>query len=295
MRTAHPALTVLTCLLCALVLLCALPPVSVAQSGTPVDVKKPPASLDPASDRNAPLEITADGSLEWDKNHKQMIARGNAIAKQGKTSVAAETLVADYRDSPKTKGKKNTGGDIWRLSADDGVRIQSGESEAFGDKAVYDLDRGVATLTGKALKLVSPGQTVTARDSFEYWVPQGKLRALGKAKVLRGEDVLESDTLIAFLDTDKAGDRRLDRVEADGHVIITTPTERAEGDRGVYNATTQIATLTGHVRLTRGQNILEGERAEINLETNVSRLFGSSQTPDGRVRGVFYPGGTRPE
>lgn len=242
-------------------------------------------------DRNAPLEITADGSLEWNRNHKQMTAKGKAIARQGNTSVSAEILIADYREG--RSGGKNGGGEIWRLSASDTVRIRSGESEAFGDRAVYDLDRGVAVLTGKNLKMISPGQTVTARESFEYWVTQGRVKAIGHAKVLHGEDVLEADILTAFLSTGGSENRTLERVETEGRVIITTPTERAEGDRGVYIAATQIATLTGNVRITRGQNVLEGQRAEVNLATNVSRMFGAGDS-SGRVRGVFYPKGSTP-
>lgn len=249
------------------------------------------ASLDPA--RNAPLEITADGSLEWNRDHKQMTAKGNALARQGNTAVAADSLIADYREGRSDGKNKASGGEIWRLSAAGSVRIRSGESQAFGDQAIYDLDRGVAVLTGKNLKMVSPGQTVTARDSFEYWVTQGRIKAIGSAKVLHGEDILESDTLTAFLSGNGSGNRSLERVETQGHVVITTPTERAEGDRGVYDAQTQIATLTGNVRITRGQNILEGQRAEVNLATNVSRMFGAGDS-SGRVRGIFYPKDSAP-
>lgn len=243
------------------------------------------APLNP--DRNAPLEITADGALEWQRDGKQMVAKGNARARQGDVSVSAAVMTADYRD--KDKG----GMEIWRLTAAGDVRIKSADSEARGDQAIYDLDRGVAVMTGKDLRLVTSEQTVTAKESFEYWIAENRMKAIGGAQVVRGSDRLESDTLSAIFAQDAKGQRTLDHVEAAGHVVITTPTERAEGDRGVYDARTQIATLTGHVRLTRGPNVLEGERAEVNLATHVSRLLGgggSTGGDSGRVRGVFFPG-----
>lgn len=244
------------------------------------------APLNP--DRNEPLEITADGALEWQRDGKQMVAKGNAKARQGDVSVSAAVMTADYRD--KDKG----GMEIWRLTAAGDVRIKSADSEAYGDQAIYDLDRGVAVMTGKNLRLMTPEQTVTAKESFEYWIAENRMKAIGGARVVRGGDRLDSDTLSAIFAQNAKGSRTLDHVEAAGHVVITTPTERAEGDSGVYDAKTQIATLTGNVRLTRGPNVLEGTRAEVNLATHVSRLLGGGGSgtggESGRVRGVFFPG-----
>lgn len=245
------------------------------------------AAINP--DRNAPLEITADGALEWRRDGKQMVARDNAVARQGDVSVSATVLTADYRD------KEGGGAEIWRLTAAGAVHIRSGNSEARGDEAIYDLDRGVAIMTGRDLRLSTPEQTVTAKDSFEYWIAENRLRALGGAKVLRGGDTLSANTLTAFFAPGPDGQRALDRVEGEGSVLITTPTEQAAGARALYDARTQIATLSGGVRLQRGPNVLEGERAEVNLATHISRIVGAGgagAAPGGagRVRGVFFPG-----
>lgn len=230
-----------------------------------------PAQAQAAQQQGAPLEITADGSLEWDRDHKKMLAEGNALARQGTTSIAADTLTADYRDGAPDGG--GLGNEIWRLTAQGNVRIETANSRAFGTHAVYDIDQGTVTLTG-----ATPGDSAKGL----------------RAKVLHAGDTLESDTLTAFLDAQgPEGRKSLDRVETKGRVVITTPTERVEGDRGVYVAATQIATLTGNVRITRDKNVLEGYKAEVNLATNVSRLFGSDE-PSGRVRGVFYPEKDKP-
>ncbi len=239
----------------------------------------------------APVEITADGSLEWSRNEKLFIARDNAKAVQADTSIKAETLTAHYRD-----GEKG-GMDIHRVEADQNVELKSKDSTVYGQKADYDMDKGFAVMTGNNLKMVSPDKTVTATERFEYWVNEGKLNAIGNARAdtknARGEtDTLEADRLEAVLKDDAKGQRKLETLEAIGNVVITTPTEKITGQRGLYNAVINKATLTGKVVLHRGPNMLQGERAEIDLNTNTSRLFGggTSSTQSGQVKGIFYPG-----
>lgn len=248
-----------------------------------------------------PVEITADETLEWRRNDTQFIARGAALAKQGDASVAAETLTADYR-----KGATSSM-EIYKLSADRNVVLKSGANTAYGDQGEYDLDKSLAILTGNDLKMVAPDQTITANERFEYWTEEGKINAVGRAKVTRpkvgsvGVDTLEADILTAMLKTDATGKRVLDTLEAKGKVVITTPSEVVTGAYGIYRAGSNKAQLSGGVTIKRGPNVLEGERAEVDLTTNISKIFGATPSGSitgpntgegagGRVRGVFYPG-----
>lgn len=233
-----------------------------------------------------PLEITADGSLEWKRNDKLFIARKNALAKQGESQVAAETLTAHYREG------KGSSMDLYRVDADDQVVITSKQSTAKGDHAVYDLDTGKAVLTGQALEMRGPDQVVTARDRFEYGVRDGTLIAVGHAKILRGQDTLEGDVITARLKDDAQGKRVLDTLEAQGHVVITTPTETATSTYAIYRAADNKAELTGGVTIKRGPNVLTGDRADVDMNTNTSRIFGgdTARGASGQVHGVFYPG-----
>jgi lipopolysaccharide export system protein LptA len=241
------------------------------------------------TDSKEPVEITADGTLEWLRNDKKFIARKNAIAQQGEVSLAAQTLTAYYREA------QGTDMEIWKVNADQDVVLKSRESTAYGQQAEYDLDKGIAVMTGNNLKMESPDQTVTAKESFQYWVTDGRLVATGRAKVVRpkpqggGNDTLEADKISAVLKENSKGERVLHSLEAVGNVVITTPTETIAGAYGIYKADTNKAELTGHVTLKRGPNTLEGEKAEVDLNTNTSRLFGNG-TDRGRVRGVFFPG-----
>lgn len=242
----------------------------------------------PMPESKAPLEITADDSLEWDRDNQRFTARENAMARQGPTALYASTLTADYRE-----GETNSM-EIWQMTANQNVIIESRQTKAYGDLAVYSLDDGLVTLTGADLRLVSPDQTVTAREKFEYWIAEGRLVAIGAAKVVRTSpegqtNTLEADTITAIMKENAQGERVLETLKADGNVRIVTPAEVLTGENGVYNRTSNTAEITGNVQIRRGPNTLEGTKATVDLNTNISRMFGG-QGPNGRVRGVFFPG-----
>lgn len=240
--------------------------------------------------KGQPLEISAEKSLEWLRDDKIFIARQNARATQGETSISADTLTARYRD------KDGNDMDIYEMTADNNVVINNNENNAYGDKVVYDVDQAMATMTGENLRMVGTDQTLTADDRFEYWVNKGKLIAYGNAIITRpkpngrGKDTLKSDKIVATLTENERGERVLKTLEATEKVTITTPAETLTGNYAIYNAASNIAEIKGSVRIRRGPNILEGARAEVDLNTNVSKLFGApTQEGTGRVRGVFFP------
>lgn len=92
-----------------------------------------------------------------------------------------------------------------------------------------------------------------------------------------------------------AGDMgAITHIEVEGHVLVATPEETAEGDKGDYDAEKRFLKLTGeHVVLTREQNILRGKSVEYDLVTGHSVLTTGDEAQkgkgDNRVRGVFVP------
>lgn len=240
-----------------------------------------------------PVEISAGKTLEWHQNDKQYVADGDVEAKQGDVTILSDTLIADYRDD-------NEGGNvqIWQLTADKNVRIKNTDSTAVGDKAVYNVDTGVAILTGESLSLTTPDQVITAVERMEYDTANGKAKAVGDAKIKRGSDTLTANTLTADFSKDSEGKQSLKSAQAIGNVTIKTPDETITGDNGFYNAGSNTAEVKGNVKIVRGPNILEGARAEVNLTTSVSKMFGASGGEAGgdkRVKGVFFPGSQKAE
>lgn len=234
-----------------------------------------------------PVEITADSTLEWDRTAKTFTATGKAKARQGDTAVEGDTLKARYRAS----SEKSI--DIRELEAIGNVVLTSKDSKAYGQRALYSLDTGLAVMTGDNLRMIAPGGQVTAKKRFEYWTNEGRLEALGDAEIQHKDDkgqinTLKADHFTAYLAKDSSGKQALKTLEAKGNVLITTPTETIKGTYGVYDAIKQTAEITGSVTITRGPNTLEGEKASVDLKTGVSTLAGSG-TSGGQVRGVFYP------
>lgn len=89
------------------------------------------------------------------------------------------------------------------------------------------------------------------------------------------------------------------RIEAQGNVVFTTPTETAIGEKAIYNVDTDTIDLIGsNVTLTRGQNILKGNALNYNMTTGRSVLTGGSSGvaaasggggKPARVHGLFVP------
>lgn len=218
-------------------------------------------------------------------------------------------------------GTDSGSNEIYRVEAIGNVHIYTATDQVRGNRAIYDMDQAVMLMTGGNLKLTTPTQVLTARDSLEYWTQRRMAVARGNAVVVTTDAKrITADTLVAFTKEDAAATRRagpatptpaptpalapsagrapqpgalqqagtgkLQRVEAFGHVNIQTPTEVVTGDRGIYVAETGLARLGGNVRITRGQNQLNGSDAEVNLNTGVSRLLAGST---GRVAGLVVP------
>jgi lipopolysaccharide export system protein LptA len=275
-----------------------------------------------------PIEVSADHGIEWQQDAQVYIARGNAMAKRGATEVHADTLTAHYRPSKGT-GDKATGDkalgeggetEIYRLDADGHVTIKGERQTVVGDQAVYDVDQQIGIVTGKALKMTTATDVVTARDSLEWYDQKQIAVARGDAVAVRDVKVIRADVLTAHMTKDKpppaagkpekaapaaaqtkprnaatpvAGadeSSKISRVDAQGHVLVSTATDVGRGDYGVYNADSGIATLLGNVTVTRGPNTVRGEYAVMDLNNNVSRMMAAPANPGAaptRVEGLF--------
>ncbi len=229
-----------------------------------------------------PIEIEAAESLEWQSNLNVYVAHGEARIRQGSLELRGDRIVAYYRDTD------DGGTEIWRVNAEGRVIAEDRGHRAEGDSGSYDLDRDVFILTGRDLRFVTPKEVVTARDSLEYWQGRGVAVARGDAVAMNERDRIEADVLTAELEDGDGGDRAIRLLNAFGNVLITTPTDIASGDMGVYNLETDVATLTGRVSLTSDENQLNGDYAEVDLETGVSRLLAGPSSGD-RVRALLVP------
>ncbi len=226
-----------------------------------------------------PVEITAQDGLEWRQNEKALIAEGSVVLTRGTLKLEAENVSAYYRDSTATDKQE-----VYRVDAAGDVRIASDGTTGFGDSAAYDLDQGVFVLSGRNPRLVARDLTVTASQNLEYWQQKNLAIARGGAVAESGDRRITADILSAYVEPSGTDEGKLQRVEAIGAVVITTPEDTAKGKEAVYDAASGLATLCGDVEVRRGDNVLRGKCAEVNLNTGVSRLVGGGGGVTGLVR-----------
>ena len=281
------------------------------------------------------IDVTADNGIELRQNEQKAIARGNARAVRGDVTVDADVLTAFYRRKGGAAAKTATGAtpgpdtgsnEVYRLEATGHVRIYTATDLAVGDRAIYDIDQAVLLMTGDAMKITTPQQVMTARDTMEYWSQKHMAVGRGLAVVTTSDGRrLSGDVLVGYTTppppaegapaagTTPAGGAapaqastqppispgtspittsgKLQRVEAFGNVEVRTVTETFRGQKAVYVADSEIARLAGNVRVTRGQNQLNGDEAIVNMRTGIYTM---TKAPGGRVQGLVIPNDATP-
>jgi lipopolysaccharide export system protein LptA len=271
-----------------------------------------------AISEDRPVAISATSGIEWQQDARVYIARGDAVAKRGTTEVRADTLTAHYRPS-KTAGSDT---EVYRLDADGNVTIKGETQTVVGDQAVWDVDQQTGIVFGKALKLTTATDVVTARDSLEWYDQKQIAVARGDAVAVRDNAKrIRADVLTAHMTKAKPADSkpqgkpakptssvatkpgnppgppggndessRISRVDALGNVVVSTATDVGRGDYGVYNADTGLVTLLGNVTISRGENTIRGQYAVVDQNNNVSRMLPAAPAagaPSARVEGLF--------
>lgn len=240
------------------------------------------------SNKDKPLEISAENGIEWKRDARTYTARGNALAQQGDTSISADTLIA-YLDEQD---------ELAHWEAIGNVKIQTSQSTSYGDHADYQESSRLLVLTGRNLKVVTDKQTVTARDQIEYWRDKDVVVAKGAVVLVRPEKntTIHSDEATAyFRDTvddpatpeDESGDgSEIYQIEAQGHVRVDRKEQTGFSDHLAYDPNTEIAVLTGNVVIHSKKNTYSGGRAELDLKNDISRLL---PAPGQRVHTVIMP------
>jgi len=284
--------------------------------GTAMDAIAKPAPADAsttgATPAPSPIEITADQSLEWYQDQNIYVARGNAKAVRGTTTVTADILTAHQREKPKTApqtadGKKppkpapdangakkaDDSGDIDKMTADGNVVITKPNTRITGDHAVDDVDQHVTVVTGHNLRYETDKQVVTAHDSLEYWEDKKLAVARGNAVAVKGDRHVEGDVLTAEFRPQPNGQDQLYKMTALGHVTVITKNDVTKGEKAVYDAAGDTAIVTGHVLITRADGTqLTGDVAESDFNSNQSRLLNDGS---GRVRALLPAKSTAPK
>lgn len=241
-----------------------------------------------------PIIIEAENSVVCDETVNKCVAIGNASAKKGTNTVYGDVLTVFF-----TEGKER---DITAMTADGHVRMETPTGKGCGDHAYYDLKLDSVLLTGGNLKILTPKETITARDSIEYWHKDNKGIARGQATALfpEKEELIQADTLVAYFkpSSEKTEESKeklsIDKVEAEGHMLASSPKSVVTGDRGIYSAKDHLVEVFNNVKVMQGENVIEGGYARHNLETDVAEMFTkpphvSQSGSERRIFGIIIP------
>jgi lipopolysaccharide export system protein LptA len=277
-----------------------------------------------------PVNIAADNGIEWRQADHVYIARGNVKAVRGKVTVYGDEMRAFYRPvakKPET-GKSNPAPppkpepvtkappsgkppkpeqqpaaaqmdegptEIYRLEAIGNVRFVTATQTGYGDHADYDVDSTLLVLTGKHLKIVTPHDLLTARDTIEWYDNRQLGVARGDAVDVHDGKTLAGDVLLAIIVHPPGEEAHASRIDGRGHVFVSSKDQIGRGDVGVYDVKSGVVTLTGHVRLTRGKDEMRGNYGVVDVNRNIGYLLprapgnNAAGGPSGRVEGLIVP------
>lgn len=102
---------------------------------------------------------------------------------------------------------------------------------------------------------------IEADDGIEWQQDNEVVVARGNARAIRGEVEVRADILRAYYRKSEAGGNEISRLDAEGSVEISSQTERAWGDAGVYDVEKAVLVLSGRkVRLTSGEDEITADQ-----------------------------------
>jgi lipopolysaccharide export system protein LptA len=261
-----------------------------------------------AGGKKEPVNITADNGIEWRQAAHVYIARGNVKAVRGTLTVYADEMRAYYRPvkkagtapaPQKTAAKPGQIGtqdegptEVYRLEAIGNVRFVTPTQTGYGDHADYDIDTTALVLTGRHLKIVTPHDVLTARDSIEWYDNRQLGVARGDAVDLHDGKTLSADVLLATIVHPPGQEAHASRIDGRGNVFVSSKDQIGRGDTGAYDVKSGVVTLTGHVRLTRGKDEMRGNYGVVDVNRNVGYLLPHApgrRADSNRVEALIVP------
>lgn len=102
---------------------------------------------------------------------------------------------------------------------------------------------------------------VSADNGIEWRQDEQVFLASGNAVAIRGDVRLAADVLRAHYRQEKEGGTQVWRLDAEGHVSVTSPGQKAEGALGVYDVANAVFVLSGSdVRYTTTDTVILADR-----------------------------------
>ena len=136
-----------------------------------------------------------------------------------------------------------------------------------------------------------PGQSkdkpieINADEGIEWRQKQKLYVARGNARASQGQVTVSANTLTAHYREKNDQSTEIWRIDAEGNVQIITPTQKAAGNKGVYDVDNGILILTGSVRLdTKTDKITARDSLEYWEKRNLAVARGNAIAVRGQNR-----------
>ena len=140
----------------------------------PACLESIPALSQFEKDSELPIEITAD-SMEWLNEERVAIARGNAVAVQGRYTLSAQVLTAHMAEAS-AEGSE-TVAQIRRIEAEGNVMLATPKETARGSRGTYDVENKTALLVDSIV--LTQGENVLRGEKLIMDLITGRTRLEG--------------------------------------------------------------------------------------------------------------------
>lgn len=266
------------------------------------------------TDVSGNLEIDSTNGVECRDDENICIAKGDVRARKGNVTVTADIMTVHFTGTGKKRKISTIDAEATNTSKK--ARLQGPAGFVEGDKLHYDVITEQLDVTGKGLVLQTPKYRLTAKQRLRYNHTSHRGDAIGEAEFTHEDRKIRSDRLTAFFaqksDTDPSNTRTqhslsanptqkethkdgalgekelaLKTVEGHGHVYLSRPPQSAEGERGTYDAATDVAHLYGNVRIVDGKSFAKGGSGTVDIKKGRAYLRPSSE--DGRAHILITP------
>ncbi len=238
-----------------------------------------------------PIDITSSQGMEWRQHEQKVIARGDARAVRGDTTVTADELIAYYRkkgtaagapaaaepapakaaEASPTAAMDTGNNEIYRLEAIGHVNIYTPTDHATADHGVYDIDQAVLVLTGHNLKITTPQDVLTARDVIEWWSQKHMGVGRGEATVITNDGRrVYADTLVAYT---KPTDQKTPDQKAPVQTVSAAPAKPG-ADPLTQSSKLEKADAFGNVEIRTPTEVIRGDRGTYLTDTDMARIVG---------------------
>ena len=223
------------------------------------------------------IELFADDGLEWNQKDNKIIMHKNATAKTPSYELKADNIEALYKGNNKK---------IYKIYANDNVKIKSATEDIFTDKMIYDIDAERIDLLSNTNPTVmkSSDSKITTKDKIIYFKDKNYATADNAEITHSGRQIFSDYIRITF--ENKNGKNQVKYIHADGNIKLIDGTEELYGDRAEYNPQNGFATIDGNVHFKKGTEAnLSGGKIVYNMNTGIAKILPKDK--DSKVSGVF--------